>query len=385
MDADVSMEGIACKRCDSIICTIRSGTRKLGGKAIIATAKRDHRLTCKGLAKNNGETISDKGKCPVCCAVMCKRNIPKHCARVHRLELIQSMKAEDLEAAKKYNCPMVFGYHEGTRIVGACLYCERGGVKSVRDYAGLYQSYETWKRLHKDCLGRVPMDEFTHGDSPRKQLDHNVMVVEYASSDDEPEVPAGGAGDTKRPAPPKIDDDIIETLRNDVGLRKSDKADVSELIRDLYDSRETWKKRCLNSPFRNELVVATKERDEARKELATLKATKEECLKCAEPNESFRPMLSKETEALMEKIAFDEGIYFEDETKHEDICSYVFDEYIQTKLHTKGESKSIEKSEAIADEFRIIIHRLLEALADAEIPLRTALTATQESFLTNNL
>ena len=41
--------------------------------------------------------------------------------------------------------------------------------------------------------------------------------------------------------------------------------------------------------------------------------------------------------------------------------------------------------EAIADEFRIIIHRLLEAMADAEIPLRSVLTATQESFLTKNL
>ena len=88
----------------------------------------------------------------------------------------------------------------------------------------------------------------------------------------------------------------------------------------------------------------------------------------------------------MMQYAEDEGIYFEeDESKYEDICSYAFDNVASLKQKFKDVTRDNQKSEAIADEFRIIIHRLLEALADAEIPLRTALTATQESFLTNNL
>ena len=107
----------------------------------------------------------------------------------------------------------------------------------------------------------------------------------------------------------------------------------------------------------------------------------------AQPKQSFKPppppkpTFSKETEALIEKVGFDEGIDFDDDTKHENVIFYALDDYVRMK----GEAKHNQKSEAIADEFRIIIHRLLEAMADAEIPLRSVLTATQESFLTKNL
>ena len=341
-----------CEKCHEVLGQYGSGHKRLKQtKQLITNWRKAHNKKCT--AKQHS---SREGVCPICHISMRKDTIPRHCSSAHVKELIQSMTPSDFIEAKRTKLPIIFGYANNTRIISACLICDKGSALSLRDCNSIKGPYVSFYKKHAECHKHFD-SVASHYDyaGPRIQLTNTVKTVKLET----PEI-------FKKPGAPE------PPRAPEIGAPEPPRA--PEPPPDL-------------EPLRNELILLKQRNGELQEELDT---AREECLKAQErPIVGFRPptnIFTKKTEKLMMQYAEDEGIYFEeDESKYEDICSYAFDNVASLKQKFKDVTRDNQKSEAIADEFRIIIHRLLEALADAEIPLRTALTATQESFLTNNL
>jgi hypothetical protein len=247
-----TMEEISCPACSQVICSIPVGSKKLpASKATIAIAKRDHKKLCA--ARDTKKTQHSRlGKCPVCCKAMRKDIIPKHCARKHKAELIQSMKDSDLVISVRQSKPFALGYSTGFAsgalpIIGVCLHCEKGGVICAKDNVGLSKALvsKKWKDTHKDCIGKFPMDYFTHNGKPRKLLENTVTTVRVADSDTDdaaplPLEPAGGCGAQPVQGGLELSEETIKGLREVSGYGTDDECEetIEELIQAVLESRK---------------------------------------------------------------------------------------------------------------------------------------------------
>lgn len=165
------------------------------------------------------------------------------------------MKDSDLVISVRQSKPFALGYSTGFAsgalpIIGVCLHCEKGGVICAKDNVGLSKALvsKKWKDTHKDCIGKFPMDYFTHNGKPRKLLENEITTVSFADEEAEAEgaplplEPAGGCGAPVAQGGPELPEEILRALRKSSGYDTDDECEetVLELIENVLESKQMW-------------------------------------------------------------------------------------------------------------------------------------------------